>query len=339
VSGIEAERIPPLRTVLKEGWHYIAVFALLICLLLTLPNESLAPFYATAFLLVWTQLFQRRLWKAGKWLEFLESVAKLFAEITGALLGVGIIIGAVAMTGLAASITSQLSYLAGDSLLLLLILAAVASFVLGFGLPSTPAYIFVAIIVAPALTRDGIEPLAAHMFLYYWGMISFITPPVAIAAYAAASLAGASPMAVGLQAVRLSTIIYFVPFFFVLNPVLILNGAPSAILLALATACIGVWLIVGSTQGYLLGLGSTAIGVRRPLSVVARVLLLPAGLCLVAPNVSALGMTFDSLELAGMAAVLALPAILIIVSARGRQHHASLASVQTVPVRTEPPRY
>jgi len=309
IKGMSQEDIPPLWEVLKEGWHYIAVFAFLIYLILTLPNESVAPFYAVAFLLVWGQIFQRKLWSRRQWLDFLEDTVKLFAEINGALLGIGILIGAIGMTGMAATITSQLAYLAGDSLLLMLLLAALASFLLGFGMPSTPAYLFVAIIVAPALVRQGIDTMAAHMFLYYWGMISFITPPVAIAAYAASGLAGASPTSVGFQAVRLATIIYFVPFFFVLNPVLILQGEPLEIASALITAGIGVWLLVGATQSYLLGIGDVTAGTLGKFSIPARILMLAGGLCFVAPGAEALSSGLGQLEMTLIALLIAAPAV------------------------------
>ena len=312
VQGIAKEQIPRLRDVMKEGWHYLAVFAVLIYFILTLPNEGLAPFYATAFLVLWTQLIQRKFWRVRTWIDFLEGIGKLFAEISGALLGIGILIGAIGMTGLAATITSQLAYLAGDSLILLLVLAAFASFLLGFGLPSTPAYIFVAIIVAPALVRHGIEPLAAHMFLYYWGMISFITPPVAIAAYAAASLAGISAMSAGFQAIRLGAIIYFVPFFFVLNPVLIMNGELLEILVALVTAGIGIWLIVGAVQAHLPGVGPASHASLGILSIAARLALMLAGLALVAPAGDSFALNVTQSQALLTAALLAVPVILLV---------------------------
>ncbi len=311
VHGLEDAELPEAISVLRSGWHFLVAFALLIYLILTLPNEGLAPFYATAFLLLWTQLFQRRLWSLMEWQDFLEGVVKLFAEITGALLGIGILIGAVGMTGLAATITSQLTFFAGDSLILLLILAACASFLLGFGMPSTPAYIFVAIIVAPALVRQGIDELAAHMFLYYWGTISFITPPVAIAAYAAAGLAGASATAVGLQAVRIAATIYFVPFFFVLNPVLIMKGEVEVIVLTCLTATLGISLLVGGLQGYLIGAGQLIGDTLGAWALPARAVLVAAGLCLMAPGWTIDGLHVSQGLLALLALILATPVFLL----------------------------
>src|SRR5690606_36681702 len=100
---------------------------------------------------------------------------------------------------------------------------ALTSFVFGMGMTVTACYIFLAITLAPALVRAGLDPLAVHLFIMYWGMVSFITPPVALGAFAAASIARTSSFAVGFEAMRLGSVIYFLPFFFVLNPALILK--------------------------------------------------------------------------------------------------------------------
>ncbi|MCP5267298.1 MAG: TRAP transporter large permease subunit, partial [Burkholderiaceae bacterium] len=117
--------------------------------------------------------------------------------------------------------------------------------------------------IAPGLTEAGLDRVAVHLFLLYWGMISFITPPVAIGAYAAATVAKSDPMKTGFEAMRLGSIIYFVPFFFVLNPALIGRGSIGEIALVLSTTIVGIVLISGGLQGYLYGVGtiaSTALG-------------------------------------------------------------------------------
>jgi TRAP-type uncharacterized transport system fused permease subunit len=174
----------------------------------------------------------------------------------------------------------------------------------------TAAYIFLAIVLAPALVRAGLDPLASHMFIMYWGMLSFITPPVALAAFAAASVAQCSPMKVGLQSMRLGTIIYFVPFFFVFNPALLLQGGWAEVLTVVATALAGVVLISAGLQGWLLGFGSTGEGA---LNWCARGALVAAGLLLAAPGGGMLGvshfkLTMIALALAALACALALAA-------------------------------
>ena len=165
---------------------------------------------------------------------------------------------------------------------ILLIMGALTSFILGIGMTVTAAYIFLAIVLVPALTNSGLDPLASHMFVMYWGMLSFITPPVALAAFAAASVAHVSPMRAGLEAMRLGAIIYFVPFFFVFNPALLLQGSPMENIQAFSTALIGVALVSAALQGYLIGLGDLGQGsrgmfVRIFIGISGLVLALPAG--------------------------------------------------------------
>ena len=130
--------------------------------------------------------------------------------------GCGLLIGAFSMTGVVSSLANDLLRLAGDNALLLLVMCAITSLVLGLGLTTTACYIFLAILVAPALEKLGLNKMAVHMFIFYWGMLSSITPPVAIASFAAAGIAGASPMKTGWESMWAGSIIYFIPFFFVL---------------------------------------------------------------------------------------------------------------------------
>ena len=128
------------------------------------------------------------------------------------------------MTGVVSSLANDLLRIAGNNALLLLVMCAITSLVLGLGLTTTACYIFLAILVAPALEKLGLNKMAVHMFIFYWGMLSSITPPVAIASFAAAGIAGAPAMKTGWESMRVGSIIYFIPFFFVLNPALVLQG-------------------------------------------------------------------------------------------------------------------
>src|SRR3546814_3732383 len=138
----------------------------------------------------------------------------MLAELVATLAGVGLIVGALFVTGMAGTLANDLVFFAGENPYLLLLTGALCSFILGTGMTVTAAYIFLAIVLAPALIKVGLDPLAVHLFMLYWGMISYITPPVALGAFAAASLARAHPLATGLEAMRLGSIIYFIPFFF-----------------------------------------------------------------------------------------------------------------------------
>ena len=123
--------------------------------------------------------------------------------------------------------------------MLLLVLAAIGAVILGMGMPVTATYIMLVVLIAPALIQLGIEPLAAHLFIMYFGVMSFLTPPVAIAAYVAASIAGSEPMRTGFTGIRLGIIAYVVPFVFALSPSLILLGPIESVLITVSTALLG----------------------------------------------------------------------------------------------------
>jgi TRAP transporter 4TM/12TM fusion protein len=258
LKGLARSELPSAWATIKEGWYYIFVVALLILMLLYFKRESHAPFYATALLLVLNQLFSKdKRWTARTVVDFLEMNGRTFVELIGILAGCGLLIGAFSMTGVVSSLANDLLRIAGDNVLLLLIMCAVTSLILGLGLTTTACYIFLAILVAPALEKLGLNRMAVHMFIFYWGMLSAITPPVAIASFAAAGIAGAPAMKTGWESMWVGSIIYFVPFFFVLNPALVLQG-PSPYLPALGLSLlvvVGTLFICGGIQGYQAGIG------------------------------------------------------------------------------------
>ncbi|QCO57681.1 TRAP transporter large permease subunit (plasmid) [Pseudorhodobacter turbinis] len=198
------------------------------------------------------------------------------------LAGVGLLLGALVLTGKVGSLAYDLIAMAGDNTVILLIAGALTSMVLGMGMTISAAYLFLAIALAPALTESGLDPLAIHMFMLYWGMISYITPPIAFAAFAAAPISGSSSMRTGFEAMRLGTIIYFIPFFFVLNPALIGQGTTAEIASVLGSAIVGVLLLSAALQGYLLGIGR--LGHARFVQWPIRVALFTGGLLLLVPG-------------------------------------------------------
>jgi TRAP transporter 4TM/12TM fusion protein len=289
LQGLQRSEVPVLWRVVRDGWYYVAVFAVLMFMLLHLQREAQAPYYATAALLIINQLNRAHRWGIAAIGNFVVAVGRLFAELAAILAGVGLIIGALSLSGKIGSLTFALVQIAGDNVLLLLIMGAITSFILGIGMTVTAAYLFLAVTLAPALTHQGLDKMAVHLFLLYWGMISFITPPVALGAYAAASIAKSNPMKTGLEAMRLGSIIYFVPFFFVLNPALIGRGNPLEIVIVLTTAVAGIVLICASLQGYLYGVG--ALDGSGWLAWPARALLLVSGLALALPGSSIIALT------------------------------------------------
>ncbi|MEZ5490872.1 MAG: TRAP transporter fused permease subunit [Gammaproteobacteria bacterium] len=253
--GTPRDQLPSVAETMKQGWFYIAAFGVLVFLLVYLQREAVAPFIATGLLLVLNQLSPSHRWNLQNTGAFLVATGKLLMELLTIMAGVGLIVGALSITGLSGTLVNDLLYLAGDSTLLLLLMGAFTSFLLGIGMTVTAAYVFLAIVLAPALIQGGLDPMSVHLFILYWGMLSFITPPVALGAFAAASIAGASALATGFKAMRLGSVIYFIPFFFVLDPALILSGSWWEILLSTATVVLGIVLIAGALQSYLLGVG------------------------------------------------------------------------------------
>lgn len=305
--GLAEADIPQLGKVFREGWYFIFVIILLIFLLLVMKRENWAPWLATALLLVLNQLFSPQRWKWRDVLSFLEGNGRLFVELASILAGAGLLVGAFSATGLTGPLTTELLFLAGGQVFLLLVMGALTSFILGMGMTITACYIFLAVLLAPALVKVGLNPLAVHMFIMYWGMVSFITPPVALAAFAAASIAKASPIDTGVQAMKIGAIIYFVPFFFVLNPSMVLQGSLGDAAVHFLTAIVGITLIGGGLQGYQPLIGN----LRRcgALEWPVRAGLIAGGLLFAAPGGGL--MPWSPLQMTIAALVLAAPSLAV----------------------------
>lgn len=308
LDGMPTDELPSIGQTVKEGWHHIFAIVLLVFMLLVLRRESHAPFYATVVLLVINQIISKKdRWGKKEVIKFVDSAARLFATLAAALASVGMIIGAMSMTGLAGTLVNDLLFIAGGSPYILLIMGAITSLILGVGMTATACYIFLAIMLAPALVEVGLNPLAVHLFIFYWGMLSFITPPVALGAFAAATVAGTPPMRTGLESMKIGSVIYFIPFFFVLDPGLIMVGEWQNIVISVLLALFGVFIFASAIQGYMAGIGrlfsQNFMGMlyRFPILVGAVLIALPgeaipgwsdihlllAGLALIAPIVAA----------------------------------------------------
>jgi TRAP transporter 4TM/12TM fusion protein len=256
IVGMPREALPSMKQSLKEGWFYLFAFFLLIWFVAYRRLEAQAPFYGAAALLILTMFRKDTRLNLNGFVRFIESTAATLAELSVVMAGVSLLMGALTVTGVASAFASEAIALAGGNLYFLLALSAFTSLLLGTGMTTVACYIFLALMVAPTLIQLGLNVLAVHLFILYYGMLSFITPPVCIGAYVAASIAGSSPMKTGLYATRLGMITYFIPFFFVLNPALVLQGnSLGATFYVFATALVGVTLICGALEGYLLGIG------------------------------------------------------------------------------------
>jgi TRAP transporter 4TM/12TM fusion protein len=324
LKGLPREELPKLLTTVKEGWYYLTVIGLLIYMLLVMKRESHAPFFATVLLLALNQLFSRERWNRGTLMRFLEMNGRTFVELVGILAGCGLLIGAFSLTGVISSLANDMLALAAGSALLLLAMAAVTSLVLGLGLTTTACYIFLAILVGPALEKAGLNKMAVHMFVFYWGMLSSITPPVAIASFAAAGIAGAPPMKTAWESMAVGSIIYFIPFFFVLNPAFVLQGSLWEAAYLTACTAAGAIFICAGLQGWQLGVGDLARA--GPLEWPLRLALALGGIVLAAPGGGI--MPIGHVEMAAAAAVLLIPALLAAAwSGRARRGRESRSRV------------
>lgn len=164
-------------------------------------------------------------------------------------------VGGLSYSGVAGAFSRELLLHAGGSIPSMLIAGAVTSFVLGMGMTVSACYIFLSILLAPALINAGLNPLASHLFILYWGTMSYITPPVSLAAITAANVAGANSWATGLTAVRLGSVLFILPFMFVVNPALIMQGGWGPIIQAAATAITAMWVLASAFEGYLYRVG------------------------------------------------------------------------------------
>ncbi len=244
--------MPPSRRVLA-GLYYLLPFVVLVVALFNFnQTPQLSALLAAGLLIPLALLFgyQR---ERPHWREFLAAVpaaGRAALEIILVCVAAGIVIGVLGISGLGFGLTLTLVHIGEGSLATLLLLTALVCIVLGMGLPTVGVYVLLAALVAPALIKVGITPIAAHLYVMYFGMMSMITPPVAIAAFAAAGLAGADPMRTGLTAVTFGWTAFVVPVLFVLSPQLLLIGGFWAVSLAVVTAVVGVWLIAIAITGY-----------------------------------------------------------------------------------------
>ncbi|WP_370224895.1 TRAP transporter permease [Cytobacillus sp.] len=277
LKGLPKEKIPSLLQTLKSGWYYLFALVLLVVFLVVLNSEGQGAYYASLVLLIIAMINKSTRMNKKQLFNMFVDIGKVLAEIVCIIAGVGFIVGALSATGVSFSFSRELVAAAGDSMILILIGGAITSFILGMGMTVSAVYVFLAIIMAPALVTIGVDPVAAHLFVVYWATVSYITPPVALAAFAASGIAKASPMKTGFTAVRLGIVTFLVPFFFVYQPALIGRGDPLEIVTSVISALIGVFILASALEGYLVGIG-------RLQNYFVRLLVLISGLCMLIPG-------------------------------------------------------
>jgi TRAP transporter 4TM/12TM fusion protein len=253
IRPLEPDQIPSLAAVLRRGWHFPIPFAVLIYALFWLNYEAeqaglLAIATALALALIFP--FQNRRLTLRDLYEMLRDTGLSVLDLFMLGAASGIMIGALGYSGAGFTLTVVLIHLAGGSLIGLLVLSGIANIILGTGLPTVACYIVLATLVAPSLIQMGIDPMAAHMFILYYGCLSAISPPVAIAAFIAANLAEADHNKTGWTAMAFGWTIFVIPFLFVFSPTLLLKGPWLLIAGNFFTTAAGIWFIAAAGMGY-----------------------------------------------------------------------------------------
>ncbi len=290
--NVVQKEVPRAREVLKHGWHFIIPFALLLYVLFELLRSAQeAAVWATGAIIVLGMVFSYKGARLRPWqiVEAFIETGRLSVDLLLILAAAGFVIGVLNITGLGFALTFFLIHLGGNNEILLLIIAALTCIVLGMGMPTSGVYVLLAALIAPALVQVGVQKLAAHLFILYFGMMSMITPPIALAAFAAAALTQASPLAIGFAAMRLGWVAYIIPFLFVFAPSLLLIGSYYNILLNVGTAIIGVYAISVASIGYF----------TRPMTPLWRGILMVIGAAALLPTVMTPGGAF--VEITGAA--------------------------------------
>lgn len=274
LRGLPRSELPRLGQVLKEGGYLLLPAPFLVILLVLGYSPMKAGFWSIAAVLLVSGLKRTSRMSPAKILETLERGAKGSLEVLTACATAGIVIGVVTQTGLGLKFSSLVIQAAGGQLLVALVFVMATSLVLGMGLTTSAAYILTVIMGGPVLIKLGVNPLAAHLFVFYYACLSTITPPVALAAFAGAGIAGSPPFRTGFEAMRLALVAYIVPFMFVFHRSLICEGELTSIAHASMTALLGCCALGSGLMGYLSGSINLAL---RACLVVSGVLLIKPG--------------------------------------------------------------
>jgi TRAP transporter 4TM/12TM fusion protein len=302
MRGLEPSEIPNAWDVLKKGWPFLIPLPVLIYTLVWLLwQPETAGMFATFVLIASGYWFVRD--KPLRW--WYDTIADAGVQVTEIIivgLLVGMILGASSMTGLSFTLTEPLLALGAVSSFLLLVATAIISLILGMGLPGIAIYFMQVTLIVPALVKFGITPIAAHFFIFYYGVFSLITPPVAVAAMAAAGIAKASPWDTGIEACKMGIVAFIVPFVFVYSPTLLAQGPIWLITTNFVSAAVGVLAIGAALRGYFLA--EISFPVRLVLFAAAIGLFLPVDghHALVFVNIGSLAVVAVLLALNGKAA-------------------------------------
>lgn len=250
LEGLPKSELPRARAVLKTGWIFLLPFAVLVYLLFALGYDpGLSAMFSVLALLVLAVLKSRSLLTFASLRSLLIGTGENMLPLLMIGGGAGIVIGVMNITGLGFSLSLVLSEIGRNAgLFAMLLLTGMISILLGMGMPTTALYVVLSVVLAPALVEMGVSPMAAHLFIFYFGLLSFLTPPVCVANFVAAGLAGANIWATSWESMKLAFVAYLMPFLWCYNAAFILEGSPMAIFYVILTALVGAFLLARALQ-------------------------------------------------------------------------------------------
>lgn len=273
IRGLAPDEMPLLARVLPMTYLLIPM-AVLIAVLLMGYTPFRAAFIAILATLAVSLLRRRTRLGPGALLEAMVISARRGVMLAAATAAAGIVIGTISLTGVGITFTSLVMSLSGGYVPAALVLIMIACIVMGMGTPTTVAYIVVVTLAGPAMIGFGFAPLAAHMFVFYFGVLSMITPPVEVAAYAAADISKSDPISVGLAACRIASLAFLIPYIFLFDPALLMEGAWATIALRFAITMLGVVLLAAAITGWYIASLGTAL---RMIALAAAIMVLTPG--------------------------------------------------------------
>jgi TRAP transporter 4TM/12TM fusion protein len=275
LRGMRREELPIFRRIMMEkGYLLVPIIVLLVSLMVMMYSPYRSAMLAIISLVVVSWISRESRMGVGKIVQTLSKGARGAIEIAATCAAAGIIVGVLTQTGLGMKFAMIIINYAGGHLLIALVLTMIIAIVLGMGMPTTAAYAISASVLAPALIQMKVPPIAAHLFIFYFACLSALTPPVALAAYAAAAIANAKTWDVGWQGMRFAIAGFIIPYMFIYGPAIVLVGTPLEIVLAVVSGLFGTLALGAAVQGWLLG-RTTAI---------ERGMLFIAALCLIKPG-------------------------------------------------------
>jgi len=277
LKGLPRENIPSVLKTLKEGWPFTAALALLVYGLIGMEWGVLAPIYASGLMFLLSFTSRETMMTPRRIIGALATIGNLIIYTIAIMLPMGFIMLGLNVTGTLTAWTGQIALYGGTNVVAALLIAVVVCYLLGMaGITLIPYIVLAVIAIPPLVVTTGLNQLALHLFLMYYLLTAWITPPVAISAFVAAALAGAPPIKTGFLSMRLAIALYFVPFFFVFNPALILEGPIWETIYLFALCLLGIWILASGLEGYLLKVGR--------LSLWSRVLLFAGGFLIAFPG-------------------------------------------------------